>query len=490
MPYTPPEQGLSPFSHTMAELVKGDVRTIAAEAPAVEAARRMGAEGVGSLVVLEGGRPVGIVTKTDLVARVLVPACDPHVPVGEVRSRELVTVGPREPIFEGLLLMIQHGIGHLVVMDGPRLVGVVSERDWLTFQERHPAALLRRIDTTEDIATLARLRGQAQGLVRRLFRDEGTAEALTRFVTEINDRVSQRVITLCLRELEAEAGPPPVPFAWLALGSEGRAEQTLSTDQDNGLLFADVPEAEVAATQAWFLRFAARVVDGLEVCGFPRCKGNVMGSNPELCLPLAAWQRKFAGYLHSADPDALLGVSIYFDFRCLYGDAALVEALRSDLFTRMETQRGFLRHLAGHILIEGRPPIHRPGWRLRALLRLPQRPLDIKRQALGPLTAAVRVLALASAARHTNTLERLREVQALGALPEELARSARSAYDFLMLLRIRHHFAQEERGEPFSNDVVVEALNPLRRRFLEEALETVIDLQDHVMHQYGAVPVG
>jgi CBS domain-containing protein len=296
------------------------------------------------------------------------------------------------------------------------------------------------------------------------------------------------VIALCQRALEAETGTAPAPFAWIALGSEGRAEQTLSTDQDNALVFADVPPGEVAAVQAWFLRMAARAVEGLEACGFPRCKGNVMASNPELCLPLGAWQRKFAGYLDAADPEALLRASIYFDFRCLYGEAALVEALWGDLLARMRTQRGFLRHLAAHGL-EGRPPIGTLGWRLRSLLHLRHPPLDVKTQALAPLVAAVRVLALAAGSAETNTLARLYAARTAEVLPPELARAAHRAYDFLMLLRIRQHFAQETRGEPPTNALRLERLDPLQRRFLIEALRTVLELQDHVVDQYGGIPL-
>jgi CBS domain-containing protein len=415
---------------------------------------------------------------------------DPHVPVRDVLTRELVTVRPDQSIFDGLLLMIRHDIGHLVVLEGGRLAGIVSERDWLTYQEQHPAALLRQMDLAASIEELAALRAKANRLVRRLFMREGTAEALTHLVTEINDRVVRRVIELCLVAMaEAGEGERPAPFAWIAMGSEGRSEQTLSTDQDNGLVFAEVPAGEVERVQGWFLRFAARVVAGMEVCGFPRCKGNVMASNPELCLPLSRWQRKFAAHLHEAHPQALMDAQIQFDFRCLYGEAELVQSLWDDLLGRMETQRGFLRHLAG-MSMDIRPPIHTLGWRLRTLLRLTHPPLDLKVQALGPLVAAVRVLALAAGTARTNTLERLRAAQAAGVVPEDLARAARSAYDHLMLLRIRQHFAQQERGEAPSNELVPEDLNPLRRRFLVEAIQTVMDLQDYVYEKYGGVPIG
>jgi CBS domain-containing protein len=480
--------GLSPFTHSIAELVKGDVRVIAPERPVVEAARRMSDERVGSLVVLEGARPVGILTKTDLVQRVLAREAGPALTVGDVLTRELVTVQQHQSIFDGLLLMIRHGIGHLLVMDNGRLVGIVSERDWLTFQERHPAALLRDLESAPSIAELARLRGKSNRLVRELFGDEGTAEALTRFVTEINDRVGRRVIALCLAGQQASQGAPPVAFAWIAMGSEGRSEQTLSTDQDNGLIFADVPDADTQRVQAWFLGLAGRVVEGLAACGFPRCKGNVMASNPALCQPLAAWQRRFAGYLQAADPESLLRASIYFDFRCLAGEPGLVDALRTDLRGRMRTQKGFLRHLVAEAL-QGRPPVGNLGWRVRSALRLPHPPLDLKRNALAPLVAAARVLALAADVPQTNTLERLRGAQAAELLPAGLARAAQSAYDFLMLLRIRQNFAQQAQGQAPSNELLLEELNPLQRRFLVEALQTVIDLQDHVQERFVGITV-
>ncbi|MEE8396418.1 MAG: DUF294 nucleotidyltransferase-like domain-containing protein, partial [bacterium] len=436
---TPAAPALSPFSNSLEELIRGEPITIPPDLSVVQAARRMKEAGVGSLVVTEGGRPAGILTRTDLVDRVLLSARDPATRVSAVLTTELVTIEKERPIFDGLLLMIRHNISHLILTDGGQLAGVVSERDWLTFQERHPAALLRRLDTASSVESLAALRTKANRLVRHLFEAEGTAAALTRFVTEINDRVGRRVIQLALDALEPEAGPPPAGFAWIAMGSEGRCEQTLSTDQDNGLVFADVEPAETEQVRGWFLRLAARVVEGLEVCGFPRCEGNTMATNPKLCAPLAEWRSMFATCLNEADAQALLRVSIYFDFRCLYGESALVTALRDGLQSDLRTQRGFMRHLAGMIM-EGRPPIHTLGWRVRSLIGLQQRPLDLKKQALAPLVAAVRALALACAVPQTNTLERLHGVEAAGVVPAELARACRSAYDYLMLLRIRQNF--------------------------------------------------
>lgn len=487
MSSTLPPASLSPFSHSVGELVKGEARTIETTQSVRNAARQMMEEAIGSLLVVKDGIPAGILTKSDLVGRVLVPELPPQTPVGDILTQSVVTIERDRPIFDGLLLMIQHNIGHLAVTEQGRLVGVVSEHDWLTFQERHPAALFRLFDKAASVEELAALRSKANRQVRYLFGAEGTADALTRFVTQINDRTGKRVIQLALESFSREAGAPPVRFAWIAMGSEGRSEQTLSTDQDNGIVFENVPEKDVDKTRKWFLEFAARVVDGLEVCGFPRCKGNVMASTPELCLPLEGWQRKFAGYLAVADEEALLRASIYFDFRCLWGESSLVSELWADLLANMENNKGFLRFLCGSML-EGRPPVNTLGWRVRNLFGLPKPPLDLKKQALAPLVAAARVMALAAGSSRTHTLERLEDAARAELLPNDLARAAREAYEFLMLQRIRQHFRQQDVMEPPSNTLEVKSLNPLQQAFLADSLQTVIDLQDHVAYRFGGTP--
>ncbi len=206
-----------------------------------EAAERMTEESIGSLVVLESGEPAGMVTKTDVVRRVIAAGLDPGEPVRRVMSPDVVTVSADACVFDGLMTMIRNGIGHLVVMDAGRFVGVLSEGDWLAFQRHHPLALLQRIDSAPSVESLADYRREAMAFLAALFESEGTARSLTELVTEINDRTARRVIDISLAET---AEPPPAAFAWIAMGSEGRREQTLSTDQDNGLVFADVAGAE------------------------------------------------------------------------------------------------------------------------------------------------------------------------------------------------------------------------------------------------------
>jgi CBS domain-containing protein len=273
------------------------------------------------------------------------------------------------------------------------------------------------------------------------------------------------------------------------MGSEARGEQTLATDQDNGIVFEDVPAACRDTVRGWCLALAERAVDGLERCGFPRCKGNVMASNPELCRPLEGWKAVFARLIAEPDPEALLKASIYFDLRLLHGEAALVEELWRWLLERIARDRGFLNYLAG-ALAHFRPPVTRPLWRLRTALGWKAAEVDLKRDALLPLVHGLRVMALEHGLADSNSLARLAALRQAGAIAPDVAQALGGSWEFLTLLRLRHQFAQAARGERPGNTLSFHTLDPLQRRFLLDAMKTVRDFQDEVLSAHGGFAPG
>ena len=480
-------QGISPFSVQVAELVKRRVQSVAPHCTVRDAAQHMVRAGVGSLLVQEHGRPVGLVTKGDLIDKVLAQGRGAALDVSQIMSTRLVTIQGSHPVFDCLLLMIQRGVGHVLVLQGDAVLGMVSERDWLTFQERHPRALLRNIDAAETVSVLAELRAKAGVMSRALFRDGGTAAAMTQLATEINDRVTRRVIALTLEDFAARGrGTPPTSFAWMSLGSEGRQEQTLTTDQDNGLIFEDLPPGAEAEAQAWFLSFAAQVVDGLEVCGFQRCKGNVMASNPELCLSASRWRGLFSGFIQDPQGETLFRATIFFDFRCLAGNRELVQALRAGMNALVARNRSFIRQMAG-VMLHFPTPVNTLEWRLRNLLGLRPAPLDIKRQAIVPLVNAVRLLALAHAIDETNTLARLDALDAAGALRPGQLDDLRTAYDHVMLIRIMQNFAQQARGEAPHNMLRYEEASSIKVSMLKDVLLIIQAFMGQVFDTFGGL---
>ena len=220
-------------------------------------------------------------------------------------STPLVTVGPGTYGFEALLEMTRRGIHHLVVVDAGRLLGVVSSNDFLRLQATHPVTVAREIGLAASVDDLARLGVRITALVRRLVDEGGTPYDVGRIVAELNDRMVERVLELATGP-HAPAGPPPVPFCWLAFGSEARREQTLRTDQDNGLAYADPPPADAAAVQAYFARLAAEINGALVRIGFPECPGRIMASNPEWCQPVGVWTRRFRDWMQESGPAEVL----------------------------------------------------------------------------------------------------------------------------------------------------------------------------------------
>lgn len=480
-------QGISPFSNKMADIISRQTISVPHHLTVSEAARRMTDSGINSLVVEQNGALAGIVTSTDLVRHILAENLPGSTPISSVMSSPLISIDQQCPVFDGLMLMVQKKIKHLAVTSHGHISGIVSDWDWLTLQKRHPAALFNEIEEAKTFESVAFLRKEALDLVELFFEEEGNARSLTQLITEINDHVTESVIQISLAQMyEKGHGNPPVKFSWIAMGSEGRGEQTLSTDQDNGLVFQDTPQNEIESVRSWFLKFAEIVIDGLVQCGFPRCKGNIMATNPELCLSFSEWDHLFVQIISNPDPFALLKASIYFDFRSIYGDEPLVESLWQDLIKKIQHSRGFLRHLAESNIEAGRPPIYTVEWKFRSLLSLSLPPVNLKRQALTPLVMSIRTLALSEGITETHTLSRIDSIVERKGMPANMAEAVANAYDFIMLLKIRQNFEHQTRSNSIVNELQTKLLNPLQRNFLYETLKTICELQDYVYGKFGA----
>ena len=278
------------------------------------------------LVTGPGGEPIGMVTDQDLRNRVLALARDAAQPVSTIMSAPLVRIADHALLFEAALLMQEHGIQHLVVTDerGATL-GVLIGTEILHAQRHAIAALLGEIQEARSPEELKDSRAKLPVFVKALLESGARVESVTRIMTTVSDAILVRLIELA----EADLGPPPVAFAFVVLGSEAREEQTLATDQDNAIIFADGDPERTAAAQAYFLRLGDKVCGWLDLVGYRRCKGDVMASNPKWCQPLSAWRRYFTECVAAARPQDLLDVNVFFDFRCAYGQADYVRAAAS-----------------------------------------------------------------------------------------------------------------------------------------------------------------
>ena len=467
------------------ELMSAKPVTCLPAMPVKTAAHVMTQRQVGSIVVAqEGGHPLGILTDTDFRVRVMLRARSLDDPVAEFMSAPPHTISPQAYAFEALLAMSHHGVHHLVVVEDDRVVGVLSDRDLQALTGGSPVGVVRAIDKVASVDELVKLHTSIDRVVELLLRVGGSAREMLAMVTEFNDRVTVKLIELTEEDMERKGeGRPPVPYCWMALGSEGRREQTLRTDQDNALIFANVPEASLERVKSWFLGFSERIVDGLERYGFPRCTGDVMASNPDWCQSEMGWHQTFLRWVHDPKPVTLRLGSIFFDFREIYAEADYLEALRQRLKEAIEVHRLFLRHMAANAL-HNRPPL---GFLRQFVVEKGgehANKLNLKLSGLTPIVDGARVMALDLGIETTNTLERLAAIESQGILKKELAADLVEAFSFITLLRIGRHLEARAQGRSPDNFVDPESLNNFQRKMLKESFKVVNELQDLLEQRY------
>lgn len=463
------------FARPLRSLVQRAPVTCAPDRTLTEAAALMRQEGVGSVVVVDArSHPVGIVTSHDMVD--VVAARAGAGPVMQAMSREPVSLPAHALAYEAAVTMLARRIRHVLVMDEGRLAGVVSERDLFSLQRLGLGEITMELRLAGEIPVLAGLAVEIRKLTMRLAEQGVAPEQLTLFVSVLNDRLSQRAIEIVRKRHALER----ISWCWLAFGSEGRFEQTLATDQDNGLIFAAHDGATPAQVRAQMLPFAHEVNAALDACGFPLCKGNVMASNPELCLSLDEWRAKMAGWIEVSMPKALLDAAICFDFRALYGDAPLVVALRDWVGGRVKSHPAFLRHMA-EAALQARPALNRFGG--FAAEDVPGAPasINLKLQGARIFVDAARIYALAKGLPQTSTAERLRGSSSEGATE---AASAVEAFYLIQRLRLEAQLLGFGAGEETVNRIALGRLDRVTQAALKEALRVARDLQSRLALDY------
>jgi CBS domain-containing protein len=362
---------------------------------------------------------------------------------------------------------------------GRTLAGVVSERDLFKLQGAGLRQIRHAIDAAGSIEVLQHARDDVRQLSLTMLAEGVGAQEITQFISTLNDTVTRRIIELNLDRHDLYG----IDWAWLSFGSEGRDEQTFTTDQDNGIVYicTDIMDREL--TQLRFLEFAREVNADLDRCGFPLCKGNIMACNPDLCLTLEEWEERFARWVRTPEPQALLNATIFFDFRPLYGRFNLAHRLRLSLFRQTRGNPLFLRMLAENAL-----SVSPPLGRIRDFVTGadPEHPgtIDLKKFGVRLFTDAARVFALAHEVEATNTVQRLKRTAALmNTSADELAASL-EGFNFIQMLRLQHQHLEQEQGRTGDNFIIPDELNEVERRMLKDAFRQARKLQARLKLDY------
>jgi CBS domain-containing protein len=442
-----------------------------AETPLAEVLARMSRECVGSVAVINAAeQPVGILTLRDVLERVTLTGTPLDTPVQRVMTPNPVTLPEHAMASEAVLALAQQGFHHLLITRDAKLVGIISEKDLFELKRLSMQGIISAVQQTDSVEALAQIAKDIPALAQSFIAQGLGAEILTQTISALNDQLSRRVIELEARALEI----PDIRWCWMSLGSEGRREQTLATDQDNALIFLSDQPAETVRQQ--LLATARGINQGLAACGFPLCKGEIMAGNPKWCLSLAEWRAVFSNWIHRADSVALLHATIFFDFRPLYGETRLCDELRVWLNDAIKQNRLFLNKMAENALAN-RPPLGLVRDFIVASDGDQAHTLDLKINGITPFVDAARIFALQAGIDAPGTAVRLRTAAQAWNIPSDEVEGWIGAFHYIQLLRLRQQQLANLRNMPVGNRIDPEDLNELDRRILKESFRQARKLQ-------------
>jgi CBS domain-containing protein len=464
----------------LAAFIRREPLTASPEDTLRDMVQAMAEHKVGSVVVVEpeSRRPLGIFTLRDVIRQVASPNFDlDQMAISAVDGRELITLNWRATAYQAEILMARHGVHHVIVVDSTdRITGVISQSDILDVQRGGAKAMASAIRSARDMDSLVAASEDIRRIGRQMIQDGASAEALTETLSTLNDLLAVRLLELTQIDFQL----PRVDWCWLAFGSEGRFEQTLSTDQDNGIVFS-APAGQAANLRPAFLAFAQEVNRRLDRCGFPLCKGNIMAGNPELCLSLEEWKDRFVTWMRSSNPDALLNATIFFDFRHIHGQAELAEDLRQWLLEAVPKEPMFQRFMAENAL-RVKPPLGFFGNLIVDKHAQPPRSVDLKTYGARLFVDTARILALSNGVDATSTTQRLQLLEKHGKLVGEDVSALLEGFYFIQQLRLRQQ--EDESNHDSANRVVPAELNSLDRHVLKEAFRQARRLQVKLQLEY------
>lgn len=473
--------GAAPLEGPLADVVPGPPLLCPADAPMAQALKTMREHDAAAVVVIdpENGAALGVLGQGDALDTLLARGTVPDTGVAAVLDPSQPRLAAEASTFEGALALLRSGRPWLLVTDGPRARGLVSLEDLFPLSSRVLASVAADLARAADPPAL---RSAARGIFRVADRlmDQGlAAEQLTGLIACLVDLLSCRIVEQVFGDTDLGG----IEFCWLALGSEGRREQTLVTDQDNGLIFVAPAGMDAGQARDRVLPLAQRVNRILDECGIPLCPGEVMAGNPRWCASLSEWQASFAHWIDHGDPESLLHSAIFFDFRPVCGAARLARELRVWLAARARANPRFLHQMAANAL-NNRPPL--------GLLRdftvdgegEDRDTVNLKLNGAGPLVDAARILGLAAGVEAVNSAQRLRQAAIRLQIPTMEAECWVDALHQIQRLRLQEQRRRLRDGRTPGNRINPYALHQLDRQILKEALRQVRLVQARLALDY------
>lgn len=450
---------------------------------AKEVAKIMIDKKVGAVVVVEETLPIGIITDKDLRNKIVTGDFPITAPASVIMTSPVITYPTKMTITQVQMAMMKSDISHLcITKDGTtnsKVVGILSKHDVMVSIGNNPAVLMRAIKRAKKYKKIKLIRQAILQLLKG-YLDQNIPMMLTsKIISELNDACTKQVIDIVLQKMDS---PPPVHFSWLAMGSQGRSEQLLQTDQDNALLYEDVPEEQAEATKKYFLELATHINKGLFEIGYEYCPADMMASNPIWCLSLSEYKHKAHHWITNTGKNEVLLSFIFFDYSLVYGDKDLANSLSDYIFEDIKATPTFYIHLVSGALQSPSPT----GFFRDFLLEQDGAHKDffnIKNRALMPLADAARVLILSHSIKSiSNTVERFDKLAELEPQNRELYQSCAASYKILLRFRTNQGLLHHDSGQFISLDT----LSKDEKIKLKSTFKTIKELQELIRIRFNA----
>ena len=472
------------MSATVEDLVSRTAVTLGSGATAREAAQRMAEEGVSSLLIVDDNPDVpdlpllsGILTDRDLRTRLLAPGLPYDTPVAGIMTAGVATVAHNQLVFEAMLAMLRRNVHHLPVMKNQRPLGIIALSDIIRYESRNSLFVVGSIFRQQSVDELAALVPDVRACFVRMLGEDASSHMVGSAMAAIGRSFKQRLLELG----EAQLGPPPVAYCFLALGSMARQEQLIVTDQDNALVLDN--RFDPARHDAYFKALATFVCDGLARCGYSYCSGGVMATNERWRQPLRAWERTFTDWIERPTPESLLNAGIFFDLDGVWGQVEWAMRLRELIARKARGNSRFLACMARNALLRTPPLGFFKDFVVESDGRH-SRVINIKRRGTAPLSDLVRVHGLAIGSMALNSFERLKDIIDAAILPLGRGQDLYDALEFISMVRGRHQAEDLAAGADPDNSIDPEKLSEFERKSLRDAFQILSNAQKFLKYRY------
>ena len=468
--------GLASMTMEVGDLINKKPVTLESSVTIQQAAQSMSEHNVSSMMLTDNDRLVGLLTDRDLRRRCVAKALDVTNPVADIMTDNPYTINSNDLVLHALMTMTREHINHLPVVDDDQIVGMLTATDLTRHSSGNPAFMTSQIRKAKSLEELRKILLRLPDLQLTLASSNISARHIGETISCITDVLTIRLIEMA----QIKLGPEPVPFVWVAGGSQARHEQSSHSDQDNALILSDDVSNQ---DMKYFHQLAKIVCDGLDACGFVYCPGDAMATNEKWCQPYQVWKEYFTDWIEKPDPMALMLSSIFFDLRAVYGDFSIHRRLTRNILELTQKNSLFIAHMVSNAL-KHRPPVG--FFRTFVLIQDGEHDntFDIKHRGIVPITDIARVLALAEGIKKVNTSERLIALGKTSSMSREMSANLQDALEFIASLRTTHQAEQIRNSQPADNYLPPDILSSLERKHLKDSFEIIKEAQKSLGSRY------